>query len=162
MADNVKYVSKADCEKEGYVRTKQGICRLSTLERLYRKGRLDYGNKKFGAQDRLRAGERLAADYEKAHFNVVSSSWSREKVDCSGGGNGFVTDIRSNYLTAIRHIPYEFWPAVRRACIENVLPEAEGSVSARRRQEENYVWYCDLCRGLDRLIEYYQNRKKIF
>lgn len=158
----IKYVNKTDCEQVGYVRTGQGVYRLSALERLHNKGRLNYGDKKYGAGDRLRAGERLASDYEKARFDVVSSSWSREKVDCSGKGKDFLTDVRSKYLTAIRHIPREFWPAVRTACIENRLPEEDKDDSARRRQEKKYVWCCDLCRGLDRLIEYYQKSKIIF
>ena len=162
MMEKTEYVSGADCKQAGFVRTKKGVMRLSVLERLYKKGHLDYGNKKFCADDRLRAGERLTADFEKARFTLGSSSRGYERVDCQSRGKDFLTDIRSRYLTAIRHVPCEFWPAVRAACIENRQPEADKNLSARRRLEENYVWRCDLCRGLDRLIEYYQNFKKEF
>jgi len=162
MTDKMKYVDKDECFQNGFVRTGKGVMRLSVLERLYRKGRLEYGSKKYGAADRLAAGERLTADFEKARFTIASASWRNERVDCRGGGKDFLTDIRSRYLTAIRHIPHEFWPAVRAACVENRMPEADKRLSARKRLEESYVWCCDLCRGLDRLIEYYQKTKIVF
>ncbi len=156
-----EYVDKTICESKGFVRTPKGIYKLTALERVYSKGRLRYGDKRFSEDDRLRAGNRLNHEYEAAHFNVVGISWKNSKIDSRGGADtsSNLTDLRSRYLTAIRHIPREFWPAVRRICIENLLPDFDNIDSARRRYENMYLWYCDLCRGLDRLIEYYTQSK---
>ena len=155
------YIDKAKCIKDGFIRTKKGVCKMTVLERLYHKGKLDFGSSGAGAFDRLKAGEYLASDYEKGHFNVIGSAWGGEKVDCgnSNVSSGILTEMRSRYFMAAKSVPSEFWPIVRSVCIENKLPETDSSYSERKRGEIAYLQYCDLCRGLDRLIEFYHKIK---
>ena len=161
MNKRTEYTNKQKLEAQGFIKTPRGIYKLTVLEQIYRKGRLEYGQDTFGSQDRLRAGEKLASDYEKSHLNTINSYWRNEKID-NGNSNRFDTDInyiRSRYLTAVRAIPHEFWPAVRKICIENKIPDFDNILSSRRKTEALFLWYCDLCRGLDRLIEHYRKHK---
>jgi len=157
-----EYISKADCQRAGFVRTAKGVFKFTALERAYAKGRLDYGSARFGRDDRLKAGQRLNADYERARFELKTPEWMREKIDgkSSADVGENLVEVRSCYLSAIRHIPREFWPMVRLVCIENKLPEFDENLPMRRRYEQAYAAYCDLCRGLDRLIEYYVANQK--
>ena len=34
------YIDKAKCIKDGFIRTKKGVCKMTVLERLYHKGKL--------------------------------------------------------------------------------------------------------------------------
>ena len=159
MENASKYTNKQELEAQGFIKTPRGIYKLNALEQIYRNGRLEYGDKSFGGQDRLRAGMKLASDFEKSHFSIVNSSWQNEKVDCKFQNNNDINYIRSRYYTAVNSIPREFWPAVRQICIENKIPDFKNIQSARRRSENLYLRYFDLCRGLDRLIEHYLSRK---
>ena len=156
-----QYTNKQKCEEEGFVRLSKGIYKLTALERAYTKGRLRYGSPRFGEDDRLKAGRRLAVEYATGRFDMVGTGWGNTKIDNGGGADisNRLAECRSRYLTALKHIPREFWPAVRTVCIEGKLPKFEDETSARRRCEKLYLWYCDLCRGLDRLIEFYIARK---
>ena len=157
MSTKIKYTNKQKLESQGFIRTEHGIYKLTALEQIYRKGCLEYGKNSYGGQDRLRAGEKLASDYEKSHFSSVNSGWLYDKIDTSHYNlyDSETNYIRSRYLTAVRAIPREFWPAVRLICIDNKIPDFEKETSSRKRTQYRYLWYCDLCRGLDRLIEHY-------
>lgn len=149
------YISKKECERRGFLRTEKGVRKMTLLEKLCYGGRLSYGTDKYRSEDRLAAGERFISDYEKNGFKSVQSSLGKEKVDCSikGGDKSFY--ICSRYLNAKKYIPREFWPAVKKICLDNKLPEPDEKIPARRRSEMAYAFYNDLCRGLDRLIEFY-------
>ncbi len=152
-----KYIDKKECIKAGFVKSKKGVYKLSALEKLYIRGRLDYGDKKYLASERFSAGNRLANDWTRASSGVLSSIWREEKVD--GNSNNHTVEIimqkQQPYLMAAKVVPYEFWQIVKLVCIENKLPEFDEGISSRRRAEISYLLYSDLCRGLDRLIDYY-------
>ncbi len=161
MNTETEYTNKQKLESQGFIRTRHGVYKLTALEQIYRKGCLEYSETTYGGQDRLRAGEKLSSDYEKSHFSTVNSGWQNDKID-SGHYKLYDSDvnyIRSRYLTAVRSIPREFWPAVRQICIENKIPNFEKETSSRKRTQYRYLWYCDLCRGLDRLIDHYRRHK---
>ena len=151
------YVSKRECINSGFIKTKKGVYKLSALEKLYTKGRLDLGDKKYMASERYAAGNRLAGDWARANAGLLSSVWRDVRID--GSIKNQTVDIimqkQQPYLMAAKVVPHEFWPIVRLVCIENKLPQFDENMPLRRRTEQAYLLYCDLCRGLDRLIEYY-------
>ena len=161
MKNDNQYVDKQKCEAEGFVRTSKGVYKLSALEKAYSRGRLRYGSKRFGEDDRLKAGQRLAVDYAVGRFDMLGSGWIKDKIDKGGNADlsSRLIECRSRYLSAIKHIPREFWAVVRLVCIEGRLPVFDDEKSLRKRYEKAYLCYCDLCRGLDRLIEFYTTRK---
>ena len=57
---------------------------MTVLERLYHKGKLDFGSSGAGAFDRLKAGEYLASDYEKGHFKHVYEDIIKPAVEKAG------------------------------------------------------------------------------
>ncbi len=152
-----KYIDKKECIKLGYVKGKKGIYRLSALEKLYARGRLDYGDKKYLASERFSAGNRLANDWVRANKGVLSSMWKEDKIESNNKSHtvDIIMQKQQPYLLAAKVVPYEFWPIVRLVCVENRLPEFDEKIPLRRRSEQAYLLYCDLCRGLDRLIDYY-------
>ena len=156
-SDEMEYISKEKCIKDGFVKSPRGICKISVLEKLYNKGRLAYGDKKYSAEDRLFVGERFRGNYLKANVNTLSSNWVAVRVD--GGKHGMkienVLERQQKYLAAVKAVPHEFWPIVRMVCVENKFPEIERNLPSRRRAELAYLYCCDLCRGLDRLADYY-------
>lgn len=161
--DEMEYISKKQCEKEGFVKSAKGICKMSVLERLYNKGRLDYGDKKYSADDRLAVGERLRGSYLRANIGRVPSNFMYVRVD-GGKTSGRVDDVllrQQKYLAAIRVVPREFWAIVRLVCIENKFPKFDENLPARRKSELSYLCCCDLCRGLDRLADYYCGIKQL-
>ena len=155
-----KYTDKKKCEKSGFVKTKKGLYKLSALEKLYAKGRLELGDKKYMASERLAAGNRLACDWAKANMGLLSSVWRDVRVDGSIKNQSveIIMQKQQPYLMAVKAVPYEFWAIVRLVCVENKLPEFDECIPLRRRSEQAYLLYCDLCRGLDRLIEHYCGR----
>ena len=158
MTDNGGYIDKKECIRRGYVRLEKYYYKMTALEKYLKKGWLAYGNKKYSGQDRYNAGMKLFLDYKLGGFeSELSSAMGKIKVDCGGSHiPEDMLDIRQRYLAAIRGVPEEFWPAVRRVCIEDGELNAGDCPSERRRLEITYSLKHDLCRGLDRLIEFYR------
>ena len=75
------YIDKKECIKSGFVKSKKGLYKLSALEKLYAKGRLDFGDKKYMASERFAAGTRLASDWAKANTGLLSSVWNDVRID---------------------------------------------------------------------------------
>ena len=132
--------------------------RLTVLERYLERGWLDFGNRDYRDEDRFVVGEELLEDFQKCRFSgTKASDFGKERV----GGTPLpqadlesVCRARDRYFAKVRQIPSEFWPVVRQVCLENVEPNVPENVPARRRNEMLYAAKRDLCRGLDRLIEY--------
>ena len=158
MKKDQQYVSREDCVRRGFVRKNGGIYKMSVLERFAEKGWLDFGDSKYSAQDRLKAAEKLQKDYEQSYFMSMSAGGIRERIDSKGKNANDVEMIckaRQRYEAAARHVPGEFWSAVKRVCLENRDFEVSKQFSERRRMEIGFLLKCDLCRGLDRLIKFY-------
>lgn len=130
----------------------------STLERYAAAGWLDYGRQNYTAIDRVSAGNRLYTDfYLGGLIRVGAVDMRRIRVDGSGALSQSGQDGRlwhqNCYNKAVAAVPAEFWPVVRRVCIEDLPIEAFGSVKNVKRVL--YASRVDLCRGLDRLIDFY-------
>ena len=154
-----KYVSKKDCLKNGFVKNKNGIYKMTLLERYYLRGWLDFGCEKYSAKDRFDAAEKLQQDYEASHFMAMSASVIKPKVDCSVGAGidevEVICKAREQYFAAVSQIPEEFFTVIQKICLEGKDPDIDESLPERRKLEVSFSLKMDLCRGLDRLVRYY-------
>lgn len=133
----------------------------STLERYAAAGYLDFGSRNFGAIDRLSAGKRLYADFFLGGISRVGAiDMAKIRVDGSSISCGEPLNCiyhRDSYAKAVQAVPAEFWPIVRQVIIEDRPIVITGSEKQVKR--ELYAARLDLCRGLDRLVEFYLKRK---
>ena len=135
------------------------VYKLSTLERYGAAGYLDFGNKKYSALDRISAGKRLFTNFYLGGLNSMAAiDFGRIKVDGSGDRSEPFRCLhhRDMYKKAVAAVPREFWPVVRRVCIEDLPIVAKGSANNIKRIL--YAERLDLCRGLDRLIDFYSKK----
>ena len=134
------------------------------LYRYANAGWLDMGDKRYSTEDRVRVAERLYKDFRLSQFSdckavVIGSIKPEICGDFTLLDN--VLDARTRYQQAMLSIPHEFWPSVRKVCIENQeLFDNDNGESKRQQAYRTYAAKVDLCRGLDRLIEHYLRRKK--
>lgn len=155
------YITKAECEKRGFVRGEDGLYRkLNTLERYGRDGWLNFGDPKYGAVDRVSAGIRLWRDFY--HGKIASTGvndLTKVRVDSCGSGDltARVLDARDRFNKAIAAIPKEFAPVVIRVCCDDLEFSANGS--ARKKIYAKHRQAVLLCCGLDRLIDHYRRYK---
>jgi len=159
MKEKLDYIDKKECIRRGYVKIDGLYYKMTVLEKYMRKGWLEYGSRQYSGQDRFAAGEKLVENYMRCRFdNGNNSAWGKERVDGTPLTKEDLDSIcraRDRYFAVIRKVPREFWPVVRRVCLENRELEVDDNVAARRKQELMYALKQDLCRGLDRLIEVY-------
>lgn len=133
----------------------------TVLEKYLTLGYLDLGNRMISAIDRLSAGKRLCVDF---HVGKVSNTGVVDiaKIRVDGGASSEETARtlfhRDRYEKAMKSIPAEFWPMVRRVSIENEPLAASGSKLDVKRNL--YAQRLDLCRGLDRLVKFYWHNSK--
>lgn len=164
MQEEQKYIDKKECERRGYVKIGKLYYRMTVLEKYLHKGWLDFGDRRYTGLDRFQAGEKLAEDYVKCRFAAGrSSDWGKERVDgtpLKSEDLDGVCRARDRYFAVIKAVPKEFWPAVRKVCLENREIAVEEELPARRKQEMMFALKQDLCRGLDRLAEVYAGTKK--
>lgn len=133
----------------------------STLERYAAAGYLDFGSRNFGAIDRLSAGKRLYADFFLGGISTVcAADMAKIRVDGSKKGGEPLSCLyhRDSYAKAVQAVPAEFWPIVRQVIIEDRPIVITGSEKQVKR--ELYAARLDLCRGLDRLVEFYLRMRK--
>lgn len=127
-------------------------------------GWLDMGDKRYTAEDRIRVAERLHRDFRLSQFsNCKAVELGKITPEICGDFTLLdnVLDARTRYQQAMMSIPHEFWPSVRRVCIEDKeLFDNDNGESKRQQAYRTYAAKVDLCRGLDRLIEHYLRRKK--
>lgn len=152
------YVGKETLKDCGFVRLPNGrVYKQNTLERYAAAGWLDFGREIYTALDRLSAGGRLFADFYLGGLNAVKAV-DMAKIRVDGGGSVEKTSRRlfhaDRYEKAVLCVPAEFWPVVRRVVVEDLPLKAEGSVLDVKRKL--YAQRVDLCRGLDRLIDFYR------
>ena len=138
---------------------------LTVLERYYENGWLDYAcDLKHTALARCSFGLLLARDFYLAGLSAVKATdCSKIRVDGCGGdwrsGDGAYFH-RQRYNAAMQAVPKEFWDVVRLVCIDDVpIAANDNAVSARRKAELAFAAKYDLCRGLDRLVDFYTSYK---
>lgn len=159
----MKYTSKQDAINKGLGVKDGRIYKFSVLETWYNKGHLDYKNSKYSAQERLEYGLRLAFDFQIINrANLRSGYIKNSKIDKTDYSQSVsLLDVMQRYNDAIRAIPSEFWPIVRKICIEDTDLVFPKNVSDRQNHYFSYLSRIDLCRGLDRVIESYTKKLKI-
>lgn len=160
IKSEVEYVTKADCIEAGFVKL-PGKCiqKLSTLELYATKGYLDFGSKRYTANDRVNAGHTLASDYYLGGLNQVSAV-DLAKIRVDGGGSIVGAEKKAfhedRFRKAIRAIPREFLSIVHHVVIEDKPLKVVGT--DREVNKKLFLLRVDLCRGLDRLIKFYLRR----
>lgn len=157
-----KYTSKQDVISKGIVKKNGVFYKQTLLEFWYSKGWLESKNSCYGSDDRLRFGLKLMRDYHyilKSH--IATTSLENTKVDISlKVQDDNVLDAINRYRRVLRSIPKEFWPIVRRICLEEKEPEFPSGISIRHKSYFYFLYRIDLCRGLDRVIDAYTNKLK--
>ena len=131
--------------------------KLSVLEQYEAKGWLDLVKGKWTSEYRLNAGLQLARDFYQSRLLTVSAiDYSKERVDCSVVNNEpvFVLAARTRYIKAIQSIPKDFYNTVSDVCCFDMLIKGNGNTE-RQKENDRYMKVCDLCRGLDYLIQFY-------
>lgn len=160
-----KNTIKGGILRKGYVKNNDGVvCRKTVLERYYDKGYLDLPNSCYSAKDRKSVGERLALDYYLGQPQSIKSiDFSMVKI--SGGADVLPERrllYRERYLKAMQAVPREFWPSVRRVCIEDkkLLCDEVVDKSSLKNKNNSYYQKMLLNLGLERLIEFYLKKNK--
>lgn len=158
------YTSKQDAIEKGLVKKDGRIYKLSILEIWYKKGYLDYELSKYSAKERLEYGLRLSLDFQIINrANLRSGYLANTKIDNMHPTQSLsLLNAIHRYNSVIRSIPSEFWPVVRRICIEDKDLNISKTMSERQRNYFSYLSRIDLCRGLDRVIEAYTKKLKIY
>lgn len=130
--------------------------RLSVIELYAERGLLDYVHGKWTTEYRLSAGLQLAKDFYLSGLQTVKAiDYSKDRVDTSYHGEpDYVLNARRRYGGAIRAIPTEFFNAVSDVCCHDKQLKGNGKNRADR-EKNKYLQVCDLCRGLDYLIQFY-------
>lgn len=130
--------------------------KLSVIEAYEKKGYLDRLRKHWTASDRCRVGIKIGRDYYRSHWETLKAiNYEKDKVDVSIKEEPeFILEARDRYIKAMSAIPDDFRETVRRVCCENKPIKGIGS----SERQKDYDWHsklCDLCRGLDYLINFY-------
>ena len=156
----MEYISKQDVINKGIVKKAGRIQKLSILEIWHSKGYLEFEQSKYSADERLEYGLRLALDYQIINrANLHSGYVQNTRIDKIYQTKSIaLLDAMSRYNKAIKSVPAEFWPVVRRVCIEDndiIFPK---NFSERQKTYLSYLSRIDLCRGLDRVIGAYTKK----
>lgn len=141
------------------------FAKFTVLEKFLAKGWLRFGDCKYSENDRILAGNRLADIYFRCAFpNAQAMNPARIFVDVSKGGKESleqILDAREEYFEIVASIHKDYWPIVRRVCIEDKEPVVDKSDGAFvRKSLKSFSLKVDLCRGIDELIEFYIKKDK--
>jgi hypothetical protein len=122
-------------------------------------GYLNFGSNRYTADDRYKAGSMLYTNYILGGGDGVKAN-DVSKIRVDGGGSGeksaFCAHHNQLYHWAMKSIPVEFRGIIRLVVIEGLPIKVEGSTIDIKRKL--YMARVDLCRGLDRLIEFYRTK----
>lgn len=136
----------------------------TVLDKYYEGGYLDNANSKYDAEDRKNAGLMLAYDFYMAHYNNLKSPILDSEIIPTTGitGQDAALYFQSRYINAVKSVPREFWPSVRKVCIEDkeLIGELEGDRQSLRNKNSVYYQKMLLNHGLDRLFEFYTKKIK--
>ncbi len=141
------------------------FAKFCVLEKYLAKGWLNLGRTEYSGRDRLWAGNRLADVYARCAFPEAKAlDLQKPFVDVSGGGGASlerILDARAEYGAAMRSVYRDYWPAVRKICIEDeelIIQNPEEKQKLKALFSFNTK--VDLCRGLDELIDFYRDWDK--
>ncbi len=153
----MRYTSKQDVIKKGIVKKDGKIRKLSILEIWYSKGYLEYEKSKYTADERLECGLKLALDYQIINrANIHSGYIQNTRIDKTNNLQSIaLLDAMNRYNKAIKSVPKEFWSIVRKICIDDCDIIFSKNTSERQRAYFYYLSRIDLCRGLDRILDKY-------
>lgn len=136
--------------------------KLTVLDVYGKIGYLNYGNKRYTADDRIRVGKRLHDDYYIATHGIQAIDYSKERVDVSVTNNESdkVLEAKEKFARAMKSMPLEFRRIVFRVCCED-----KRIVEPERLTRWNRKLYLAtqaqlLSLGLDRLVKHYLKVKK--
>ena len=138
--------------------------KISLLHKYWQKGGLDkaYFNgkkytKPFSAEDRLNAGTRLYEDFMRWHRGHLGcKNYQQPRVDGGKAPTDLVADGR--FQKALRRINPEYWRVVYKIVVEECEIKAPAHLSTREKLYFNDEIKGLLCRGLDNLCVFYQNK----
>lgn len=152
-------ISKAELTKRGFRKGKDGIFRkASALEQLAEKGWLDFGDKRFSANDRKSIGERFASDYMHSRVEGVSAL-DVGKIRVDGSGNlatpEDISAAEDRYRKALKTLPSGCMWIVRRVCIKDLGFILPAKTSKHQKIKERARQATLLCLGLDELGKFY-------
>ena len=151
---------KAENEKTNQV----GECRRKPiLQMYYEAGYLGIIKSRFSPEDRKTAGEMLAKDYYMGNYgNLHAARFMQISIQTTGEWTlEKALFFKERYLRAIKTLPAEFWPIVRRVCVED-LPIVSDEATEMMRKYKIYHQKMLLNYGLDRLICFYYKKNEFF
>ena len=135
--------------------------KMTILEVYKNKHYLDYGNRKFSAESRVEAGQRLFNDWYYGHRVYGAIDYERVKVDTSIKTDSVaMLKARDRFNKAFKAIPAEFRGVVYRVVIENKPLYEDMELSRWERKIEKAASARFLVCGLDRLLGWYNRRNK--
>lgn len=150
--------------KECVENSSNKVCYCSVLEKYYKKGYLDLPCSCYSASDRKKVGEMLALDYylglpqhlKSIDFRMVNIPTTAEIIKET------TLFYRERYLAAMKSVPREFWPAVRRVCLEDKKLVCDEVVDKKSLKNKNNSYYQKMLLnlGLERLIDFYLKKNK--
>lgn len=134
------------------------------LQRYFEEGYLEMPGSRFTAEDRRTAGESLAQDYYLGNYDSMQTAHWRAVAIASTGEytRELALYFKERYLRAIKTVPSEFWPTVRRVCIDDlpVTSDKCRTVQSILYKHEIYHQKMLLNLGLERLICFYFKKIK--
>ena len=151
-----KRIETMDLRRENHNKT--------VLERYLERGFLELPQSPFSAEDRKKAGEMLAYDFYMGRELGLQAVRIRD-INIPNTSHQFSDSVlfyRDRYLRAMRSIPHEFWPAVRRVCIEDKILKIDDENKESKLKNKNNVYFQKMLLnlGLERLIEFYLHKNK--
>lgn len=137
--------------------------KLTVLDVYGKIGYLNYGNKRYTADDRIRVGKRLHDDYYMATHGIQAIDYAKERVDVSvtNHESDKVLEAKEKFARAMKSMPLEFRRIVFRVCCEDKRIAEEKLTTAWKRRVYLITQAQLLSLGLDRLVKYYLKSKKI-
>lgn len=138
----------------------------TVLQKYYEDGYLDMPESKFTAEDRKTAGDLLAQDYYLGNYDSLQTARLRIVAIATTGEytREQALYFKERYFRAIKTIPIEFWPTVRRVCIDDLPITSDKYISVHSSLYKHDIYHKKMLLnlGLERLVYFYfkKNQKK--
>ena len=140
---------------------KEPVKRLSVLEQYYRLGWLDKARHKWTAEDRLKAGQRLYADFYCSHRVSGCIDYTKPRVDTSikTSMSKAAAEAYGRFAAAFKAVPVEFRGVIYTVCCEDRTLSEPVNMGWRKRAAYKTEQAVLLCLGLDKIIWHYLGKK---